>query len=219
MNPLIVVDVETTGLPGKTPPELLRIVEVGAAFVDEHGDIRRTFGEIVSPGAEIAEHPKVQDALAISGLTPELLVERGRTEVRVAKEFLCWVESLPGPRPHATAYNRDFDMGMLSDGPWRLALSGVPLAPCLMLESLKAMVEHGGPLVQKPWAKGDPPPALELLESGAEGDWYKWPRADETIPWLRERGHYIPALREHRALDDAVMEAWVAVALGKEGRS
>ena len=216
MQPLIVVDVETTGLPGKTPEDLLCIVEVGAAFVDEHGEVRRAFGELVNPGAEIAEHPDVQPALEISGITPKMLAAQGRPAVRVAKEFLCWVESLPGPRPAVTAYNREFDMGMLMGehfpGPWRLCVVGLPDAPCLMLESLQVMAQHcdpereDNPLQVKHWAKP------------GDDDCWKWPKAEETIPWLRERGHYIPELREHRAMDDAIMEAHIAVALEKEDR-
>lgn len=213
MQPLIVVDVETTGLPGKTPPDLLRIVEVGAVFVDEWGEIRRSFGEMVNPGAEIVEHDKVQAALAISGLTFEEIKTFGRPELRVAKELLVWVESLPGPRPAVTAYNRDFDMGMLGDGPWRLALSGVPLAPCLMLESMRVMAQHcdverdDNPLQLVKWK----------ADKGMDDPW-KWPKAEEAIAWFRGRGHYIPELRGHRALDDAIMEAHVAVALEKEDR-
>ena len=202
MNPTLIVDTETTGLPGKTPDNLLHIVEVGCAVVDRWGDVCGSWGVIVNPGEDVVADPSVRPALDVSGLTPQIIVERGIRPAVAAKRMIRWLAMLPAG-VHWTAFNRNFDAGMLDRGPWPLVLHGMPMADCLMLRAMAVMERHcdpdshEGPLV---WM----------------GSKYKWPKAFEAIDWLRERGHEIPEMRHHRAVDDAVMEAGIAVALEVE---
>lgn len=216
---IMVVDVETTGLPGKTPDHLLHVTEVGAAVIDTTGEIHDRFVCLVNPGEGVLRAPECYDALTFAGreleeVVTELLA-RGKDPAGAAALFGLWVQRVAPTIAGWTAFNVEFDAGMLARPPWGVSagLDSIPPTPCLMHLAHQIMVPHcvngreDNPLKWLAW-KWNP-------ETGRRGDW-KWPKSEEAVEWFRGHGHEIPALAHHRALDDAIMEAHLAVALERE---
>lgn len=205
MPPLLVIDLETTGLPGKTPPHLLRIVEIGAVVITQEGEILHELSVLIRQPREILTHPETQVSMGIHGITVEELQEHGVDEAPgprgAAARFRSWVAAarLRYGFFGATSYNRIFDFDSFLYRPeWDLGSLGLLKMPCLMLATFDAMKRNG------------------LTLRGASGR-AKNPKVGEAVEWLRGRGHPFPeGLRVHRALDDAKTEAAIAVALHKE---
>lgn len=93
MASFVVVDLETTGLPGKPPGWEPRVVEVGAVVVAD--------GALVAPPEEHLRDPRAAEALRINGLTPDEILARGVPEDEAADRLVRWMvrvtgESAPG---------------------------------------------------------------------------------------------------------------------------
>ena len=133
---------------------------------------------------------------------------RGSPADAVASRFRYWLDGCPvGIR--STAFNRRFDFHplLLGGPPWNLQTE-VPAAGCIMelgLEILAPFCDREAGTGPLKWL------APRERYAGEQGQW-KWPKASEAATWLRSRGHSIPELRSHRALDDARTEAAILVA-------
>lgn len=200
--PCVVVDTETTGLPGKPPGWEPRIVEVGAVVVT--ADLRVVadlgFQVLVKQPADHLRDPRAVGAWGLSDLTPEKVLDDGTAEPIAALWFalwLGWAKAVHGAA-RVRAFNQAFDHGFLRRPPWYLEYLR-PIGPCIMLEATKAMDRENA---LPRWANGEP----------------KWAKAEEAAAFYRQRGHEIPEAGTHRALPDAILEAYIAVAMERERR-
>ena len=202
--PFIVVDIETTGLPGKPAGWMPRIVEVGAVVVT--ADLRVVadggFGVIVKQPETHLRDPRAAGAWGLSDLTPEMVLADGIAEpiaaLRLAS-WLGWAKARYGA-VRVRSFNMAFDMGFLRRAPWYIADLCLP-GTDIMLDA-KAVMGPAGALPQ--WENGD----------------YKWPKAEEAEAFYRARSHVIPTEgTAHRALRDAIVEAYIAVAIERERRT
>ena len=199
---ILVLDTETTGLPGKTPRHLLRLTEVGAVLVDTGQIVPGTLdaGELpyfqatIQTAEWVLGAPEVQEAL---GLSDVLAAIRGPEAVprHVAEDL--FVAFLDRVRPDFwTAFNRDFDASFLAWAPMP------PATRCLMRWA-HALIDRATP--------GWLPPSTR--EPGQT----KWPRSSEAADWLRQRGHTLaPNSHPHRALPDALAEVEILLGLLRE---
>jgi len=202
--PCIVVDIETTGLPGKPPGWIPRVVEVGAVVVTADlqvvGDMG--FEVLVRQDEAHLRDPRAAGAWGLSDLTPEFVLAQGIAEPIAALRFalwLGWARAAHGAM-HLRAFNEAFDFGFLRKAPWHIDQLRPP-GPCIMLEATEAMDREG---VLPRWADGSP----------------KWAKSEEAEAFYRARGHAIPTEgTAHRALRDALVEAHIAVAIERERRT
>ena len=103
----LVLDLETTGL---LLPELAsaedqpRIIELGAALVDKHGESQRTFSELINPGVQISD-----EITRITKLRNEDLAGKPPlvAHLSVLKAMFAAASAL-------IAHNLPFDKGVLS---------------------------------------------------------------------------------------------------------
>lgn len=200
MNPCIVIDIETTGIPNKPRGWEPRIIELGAVVVTKAGELTDTFEALVQQPDEHLRDERAAYALGLADLTPERILAEGRDDDRLAVRFACWLGAM-AERHNARevrAFNQSFDFGFLTRAPWNIQATGIPQGECIMLAAMGIM----GPSGALPrWANGE----------------YKWPKSSEAVEFFKARGHQVnwPGL-EHRALRDAAVEALVAVAIERE---
>jgi DNA polymerase III epsilon subunit-like protein len=103
---LISVDVETAGpYPGR-----YSLLSIGACLVS---DLESTFYTELQP----VSPDVVSDALAISGLTIEGLLERGASPPAAMLDFATWLQSVvpEGARPVFVGFNAPFDWMFVND--------------------------------------------------------------------------------------------------------
>lgn len=117
---LLAIDFETTGLlmhPSAKDALQPRIIEIGAALVDRHGDIVDTLGQIVNPGVEIEEV-----ITKITGLTNADLAQAPPLD-----DVLPRLRGMMESAEILVAHNLPFDEGVLKielarrgidDWPW-----------------------------------------------------------------------------------------------------
>ena len=203
MEPCIIVDTETTGIPDRPRGWEPRIIEIGAVVVTADGRVLtgpdEAFCRLVRQDEGHLYDPRAEGAWGLSDLTPEKVLAGGDPEGVVAVMFAAWLGWARAAHEARVvrAFNQGFDFRFLMAVPWflfRLRRAG----ECVMLAAQEIMDAHG---------------ALPRWDSGEA----KWPRASEAEEFFRARGHDIvspgPA---HRALRDAIVEAQIAVAIERE---
>lgn len=184
---VLVVDIETTGLCG-CPQDL--VVEVAVADADtSSGRVGRIYSEVV--GYDVSSWDdglKGSWIFSHSDLTLED-VASGVPMDDVAED----VRRLLLGRP-CTSYNREFDLGrFLSREPWGARPRS---APCVMLRASRLV-------------EGD-----YLFSDGSTS----WPRLSKAYAELcPEDPAAIGGEQTHRALDDALMAAYVLIELVARG--
>lgn len=182
--PILVVDTETTGFP--TQP-WAAVVDLAAVRVEPDGTLGPSFSCLIRP--EVLDG-RCTEALRISGLTPEQLIEGGVAPVYARQLWERWVKQ-EAQTPFLTAYNVAFDRPMLAkmgiEGRW---------CSCIMERATEVMGAAG---------------VLQQWPSGA----YRWPKLVDAAAFFGVAVEE-PA---HRALADATTAARVLVALKRrEGR-
>lgn len=200
MDPCIVLDIETTGLPNKPRGWAPQIVEIGAIVLTAAGELADTFEAMVQQPREHLTDPRAAFALGLADLTPEKILAEGRDADRLAIRFACWLGAMAERHKvrHLTAFNSQFDFGFLSGAPWCLMATGLRPGEDIMLAAMDTM----GPAGALPqWADGT----------------YKWPKSEEAEAFFKARGHDVdyPGIK-HRALRDAGTEALIWRAILKE---
>jgi len=206
MIPFVCIDTETTGLP-KSGYEPV-IVEVGAVVVTGEGLVKNPIGFFVKHDKDVLYDPKAKRAFEITGISREQVLEEGLEEEAAAERLAEWVERIAvryGGDLKLRAFNQAFDFRFLGASPWDIfdRTKTVP-GECIMEAAMGIM----GPA-------GALPPAPEWAK--AKGAEWKWPSLTETISYLNGRGHEIRwGSQAHRAQEDALQEAMVAVAIEAE---
>ena len=107
LDPIVVLDTETTGL-----HQTAEVIEIGAVCLDEWGRIRSRFSALIQPKKL---DRKAMAALAINHIPLSELKSAPRAE-EVSKRFSKWLAAIPtqdGP-VLCTAFNAAFDRRMLN---------------------------------------------------------------------------------------------------------
>lgn len=189
MNPLYVVDTETTGLDGY-PYDL--VVEIGIAKVDlENGTVLDVMDSVV--GYDVDSWPAYMRSAWIfqnTTLTPEEVSKAPRmnTIVELTRNILS--------RKHVTSYNRAFDFSkFLLHPPWSLKECTIR-EPCLMVAA---------------------DAVKEIPRSCYYEDRLAWPRLENAYEYLCPDNPEGIIEQDHRALSDARMAGWVAIELYRRG--
>jgi DNA polymerase III epsilon subunit-like protein len=192
MNPCIIIDIETTGLPNKPRGWSPGVVEIGAVVVTSDGQLADTFDALVQQPPEHLTDHRAAFALGLADLTPELITQKGRDADRIAIRFACWLGAMAerhGAR-HLQAFNQSFDFGFLTRSPWSVQATGLSQGEDIMTAA-QSIMGPAGALPQ--WASGE----------------YKWPRSSEAAEFfgVEHQGTV------HRALPDAQTEAliWIEI--------
>ena len=205
MTPLVVIDVETTGLPDRTDGFVPLVIEVGACVVDRLGVVRNPISFLVAQPPDHVASPSAAEALRINKLTPAM-VATGLPPTEAADRLAAWLRVVAQRygADRVTAFNAEFDLGMLSAPPWSFPERGIRPGPCVMLGAMSVMGPAG---VLPPAPEGCPPDQR-----------WKWPRAREAIIYFKPRYPGLPWLerRDHRARDDAWNEGCIASAIHKD---
>ena len=179
-TPIVVLDTETTGFPND--PEA-SVWDIGAVLLDVDGVEVAHFEAMGRPQVL---HERMDEALAIGGMTREQLSERPPIADAIAA-LHAWLAELP-VEAKLTAFNIAFDKpmlaraGLVTDRVW---------APCVM-EACKPIMGDAGCL---PWYR-------------KYNDW-KMPRLSEAATFFKVE-QQLPA---HRALADARTAGLIAGAL------
>lgn len=97
----VVFDLETTGL----KPHRHEIIEIGAIRANRDSDYHDAFHAYVKPSGPIPKKIK-----KLTGITDEILNEKGEPLDKVLKEFKGFIGDLP-----MVAYNADFDRAFLKE--------------------------------------------------------------------------------------------------------
>lgn len=197
-RPILVVDLETTGLPGKLPRHLLMPIEFGACVVLPDGTVLRKRSILFRPPADVLDDPRIDGALQITGITRDELIRSGVPIDEAPGRLEAWAVAVAerDAPVFATSFNRAFDFdAFLRADPWFWREDLLPVGPCLMLAAQKRMGADG---------------ALHRWRNGE----FKYPRVSEAASWLASCGVDLPhPARANRAGDDAWHEAMIAVGM------
>jgi len=101
---VVVLDIETTGLPHELWSEA---IELGAVLLDPKGIERAAFSSLVRPRHGIPMEAAA--AMAVNGIDPLWLCQAPR-DFKVMACFEDWKNAWDIPRPHITSFNRAFDL-------------------------------------------------------------------------------------------------------------
>lgn len=122
------LDVETTGL----DPKAAHVIEIGAVVFKDEAEVG-SFSTLINPGEEALRQASA-DALAVNGITPEMLTGAPAPK-DAGKAFLSFLERHPDSTFHA--YNNEFDSGFLAQAPWNVPQNR--WGECVMLAAKKIM--------------------------------------------------------------------------------
>jgi len=208
LDPFIVIDLETTGIPNGHGFEP-RIIEVGTALVDAEGHVEPGPAFFVrQPETHLFDH-RARSAYRITGIDPQMVLERGLAENEAARTLLDWIAEMKDRYDVKSirAFNSEFDFAFVDREPWNLFQnSGLKKGRCIM----KAAVDVMGPAGALP----APPPYIREQRPEEK---YKWPKFTEALAYFNGRGYAIGwDSAAHRASQDAIKEALVAVAIERE---
>ncbi len=108
LDPIVVLDTETTGLYNDS-----EVIEIGAVCLDEWGRIRSRFSSLVQP--ERLNRTALQ-ALSVNQIDPKLLSNAPKS-VSVANQLSKWLHQIPTIYGNVicTAFNAAFDKRMLEN--------------------------------------------------------------------------------------------------------
>lgn len=179
-TPLVVLDTETTGF--ESDPEA-SVWDIGAVLLDVDG---AEVAHFEAMGCPLVLHERMDEALAIGGMTREQLAEHPPIADAIAA-LHGWLAEMPA-EAKLTAFNIGFDepmlarAGFVTDRVW---------APCVMT-ACKPIMGDAGCL---PWYR-------------KYNDW-KMPKLSEAATFFKVE-QQLPA---HRALADARTAGLIAVAL------
>lgn len=172
----ITLDVESTGFDSN----VAGIVEV-AGVVFENGAEVAQFSSICRPHESCLVGPKVDEALAFSGITrAEIAAARSSDVVR--EELAYWLATW-GQEATLHAYNVEFDKRFLSKEPWLLRPE--TWGECIMLAASQMIGEAGG---------------LPLFKGGK----YKYAKLVDAAAFFG-----VGTVQAHRALPDARQAAQI----------
>jgi DNA polymerase III epsilon subunit-like protein len=146
------LDVESTGF----DPNVAGIVEVGGVVFENGAEVAQ-FSELCRPHESCLVGPKVDEALAFSGITRAEIAAARSADV-VSVDFGTWLQRwISDDKPHS--FNVGFDSRFLACEPWmiRRELWG----ECIMLAAAEVMGPMG---------------VLSLFKNGR----YKWPKLVEA---------------------------------------
>lgn len=206
---MLVIDTETTGLEGY-PKD--RVLEIGIASLDERtGDVRPVYSAMVRyPGQErfFREYEEENGPIWVFGnteLSPELIAAEGKDVEAVVAEVRLILAG-----EEVTSYNVPFDFGRFLDHePWRV------MDVCVVPFDIMDLATEE---VHRRLDEDLIPDAALRARLLMDEQWFpgKWTRAIDAYRVLCPDD---PAGRNgtqsHRALDDAVQEAWVLRAIQK----
>lgn len=164
--PLIVIDVETTGLGHKScPPRPDAVVQVGMAWREANGV--KTWSQYCHPGEQYLKSGRAQAALDVNGITPEIL-QAAQPAAFVAEQFwqkVFQIES-SGDAVQFRAYNKAFDAPFLAAEPWRVPENR--WGDCIMLDAQSHLQSFR-------W------PKLDAAVRSMGIDWPKGPAHDAAV--------------------------------------
>lgn len=201
---LLVVDVETNGLPrdGFSPS----IVEVGLCVVTRDLRIVSPVSFLVNPGEEALECEQAAEAFRVTGLDPNEIRLKGIPTEEAAARLLAWLgrARVRFNLEEVRAYNDAFDLGLLELPPWRLLAEGeLRIGPDPMKASAAIMGRAGALPPAPPWT----------------GERWKNPRLTEAVAWWNAQGAAVAWTGgAHRAREDALQAAAIVVAIEKHNR-
>ncbi|MAG27413.1 hypothetical protein CMI47_17920 [Candidatus Pacearchaeota archaeon] len=207
-HPFIVVDCETTGITGKPDGFVAHVVEIGACVVTETGEVLDSLAFFVRQSPEVLDDPRAARAFEITGIDRQQVVRDGLPLEIASKVFALWVAAHRNLHnaSEIRAFNQAFDFVFLRAPEWNtFSRARVGEGECLMLAAMEIM----GPA-------GALPPAPRWAQD--KGQPWKWPRVAEAVAFFNGKGHDIAwgANSAHRALEDCLKEAALAVAIEKE---
>ena len=207
-HPFIVVDCETTGLTNRPEGFVAHVVEIGGCVVDVEGQVIDSLAFFVRQPPEVLEDPRAEEAFRITGIDRQELNREGLPIPLATKIFALWAaahRNLHGAS-EIRAFNQAFDFAFLRSSPWKtFSRARVREGECLMLAAMDIM----GPA-------GALPPAPRWAQE--KGQPWKWPKVSEAVAFFNGRGHDIAWGKNsaHRALEDCLKEAALAVAIERE---
>jgi len=205
VNPCTVIDCETTGLP-KDGYEPL-VVEIGACVVTAEGHVKNPIGFFVKQDKEALYAPEAEGAFKITKIDREQVLAEGLEPEEAARRLAEWVDrvALRYDVRELRAFNQEFDFGFLTVQPWDVfARTNLVPGEDIMFAAMDIMGEAGAL-----------PPAPEWAQK--RGQPHKWPKVTEALAFFNGRGHDIRwGSQAHRAQEDAVKEAMIAVAIEAE---
>ena len=132
--PLIVLDVETTGLGHKSyPPRLDAVVQIGMAWRAADGEVK-TWSQYCHPGDQYPRGGRAQAALDINGITADIL-QAAQPAAFVAEQFWNQIFRFEsqGDLVQFRAYNKAFDAPFLAADPWNVP--DERWGDCIMLDA------------------------------------------------------------------------------------
>jgi len=182
----ITLDTETTGF----DPNVAGIIEVGGVVFEDGAEVAQ-FSELCRPHESCLVGPKVDEALAFSGITREQLLKATPSAV-VSQRLGEWLQRwIDGEKLHA--YNVQFEDRFLSREPWMICSDA--WGECIMLAASQMIGEAGG---------------LPLFKGGGCG-----------CVGLADAAAFFGVMRcgEHRALHDARTAALVYEEILKRRRN
>ncbi len=203
---MLIIDTETTGLIGY-PVD--RVLEIGIAEMDEKTfEVKAVYNSLVKYPDQDEFFSKYEErrgpiwVFENTDMTPEAIAEEGRDVATVAEEVRAIVSGKV-----VTAYNCPFDFTkFLMHDPWKL--KGLCIVGFDIMDAATARVRE---LVDKGWM-GD-----KDLRNRLAADWEtfpdKWVRSADAYKVLCPDDPAEMGEQKHRALDDAVMEAYILSAL------
>jgi hypothetical protein len=205
MNPAIIIDVETTGLPKDGYQPL--VVEIGACCVTGAGHVKNPIGFFVKQSEADLYAPEAEGAFKITKIDRKQVLAEGLPPDEASERLVRWVERVVGRYGdmQLRAFNQEFDFGFLMAHPWDIfARTFLVPGEDIMFAAMDIMGEAGAL-----------PPAPEWAQK--KGQPYKWPKVTEALAFFNGRGHDIRwGSQAHRAQEDAVKEAMIAVAIEAE---
>ncbi|GEM_PF-4360778 len=132
--PLIVLDVETTGLGHKSyPPRDDAVVQIGMAWRAAEGAVK-TWSQYCHPGEQYLHGGRAQAALNINGISADIL-NTAQPAQSVAEQFWNQVFRIEaqGDLVQFRAYNKAFDAPFLASDPWNVP--DERWGDCIMLDA------------------------------------------------------------------------------------
>ncbi|MBI2445836.1 3'-5' exonuclease [Candidatus Micrarchaeota archaeon] len=144
--PIVVLDVETTGLGHKAyQPRPDAVVQIGMAWREPKGTgAVKTWSKYCHPGEQYLKGGRAQTALDINGITKEIL-QAAQPASFVAEQFWQQVFRIEssGDAVQFRAYNKAFDAPFLAAEPWNVPENR--WGDCIMLDAQSHLQSYKWP--------------------------------------------------------------------------
>ncbi len=210
MNTYFVLDTETNGFPKDEARDWrCVIVEIGAVAVVD-GEIVGSFNRLVRHSERLLRHDRSAEAFEVTGIDIDQVLRDGIVEQDAANELMHWLETMHHEHGEGLlvcrAFNQAFDFRLLRRSPWNLFDGALHAGDCIMLEAMAVMGPAGALPPAPYWA-------------AKRGQKWKWPNVGEAVEFFSARGYDIAfESAQHRASEDARVEALIALAIEAEKR-